>query len=369
MGTALTHLETENFDEQFDEQEDDFGIDVRPASTEVVDAEPESIDSIAQKIDDALESGSIEDSLNGLEQRLDHSERLVRLLTEKLELTASELGRVRNRTQTQRADTQQFEELNAEQQALRLMLNEFKEEWQDRYEGPALQKLSGQLEDVLDEVQRLPSTFTPTPSVESHDYQSPNYGEYSSEESTSDDEQVDAQPPADDCIAAEEVSLIETLKIVTFDSGDTESTIGLDDDCLDDCFAQLKDKPSVEAPISEWESAVEARDRCIEELTRQQQHIVAHFNRSLDVLSDEWTSTDPSEDSVCELETLKGLVHEQLRVAEIGISLSRAAVSRDRLAVENQRTQQERTQAETSTNDPSSNESPVIRRWMRFLTR
>jgi hypothetical protein len=342
------------------------------------DADSSALDLVSQQIDDALDGGSIEDSLNGLELRLDHSERLVRLLTEKLELTALELGRIRNKTQTDNADAKQFEELNAEQQALKLLLHEFRSEWQDRYEGPSLQKISGQLEDVLDEIQRLPNLdatlikqslngsyesnatdFETLPVEETHSVA----GE--AEESTASEESF---------VDAEEVSLIETLKIVVISSDQLSSAdvgTAADDSTGDPegCFWDLADAPDEDAEVAEWQSAIRTRDLCIAKLSDQQHQIAAHFNRSLDALTVEWDQTNPSESSVQELDILKALVQEQLRVAEVGISLNRAAVSRERMAVEYERSQLERRQSNEWSEDESSDEPPVLRRWLRFLSR
>ena len=336
-------------------------------------------DAIAQQIDKALDGESIEESLNGLENRLDHSERLVRLLTEKLEMTAAELSRVRGKTQANKADSRQFEELSNEQQALRMLLNEFEEEWQDRYEGPALQKVSGQLEDVLGEIQRLPKTVAEVASdsfnqVEQSEYRYKGIpGDESSDNSIPESDPLDESnnEPDDDeaveeIVESEAISLCDTLKIVMIDPHEVD--FAADDDDLNECFSKLEDTPSKDAPIDERETAVQSRDRCIEALGQQQRQIVEHFNRSLDSLCEEWEASNPNKDEARELETLKALVHEQLRVAEIGISLSRAALSRERSAIDYERSQQKRVKAEPE-KPLGANETPIMRRWIRFLGR
>lgn len=342
--------------------------------------QPSSIDAIGRQIDAALDGRSIEDSLNDLEQRLDHSERLVRLLTEKLELTASELGRVRSRTQSGRPDAKQLETLNQEQQSVRLLLSEFKDAWKDRYEGPALRKISDKLDDILDEIQRLPRSLVEagveapsTPATSGR-----GSGKEVQNESTLNVKSAGADSDNDSgLIDADEVSLVASLTIVVMSveelisgretSGSQKSNESPDK--LEDCFSKLTDCPSGDATVGEWQSAVGLRDCCIQLLSRQQQQIVAHFNQSLTALTEQWESRNPSDDAVRELDTLKALVHEQLRIAEIGISLSRAKVSRERQAMDYERSQPKRQGTEPTKPEELSGESPAISRWMRFLDR
>ena len=372
-GTALTTNDFNGFNEF------EIGNPAEWTASEFV-SQPSSIDAIGRQIDAALDGRSIGDSLDDLEQRLDHSDRLVRLLTEKLELTAAELGRVRSRTQSERPDAKLLETLNQEQQSVRLLLSEFKDAWKDRYEGRALRKLSDKLDDILGEIQRLPRSLVAagvdapsTPATSGHvsGKEVLNEPTLNVKSSVADSDNETGR------IDADEVSLKASLTIVVMSveelisggetSGPAKSNEGPDE--LEDCFSKLTHCPSGDATVEEWRSAVGVRDCCIELLSRQQRQIVAHFNQSLTALTEQWESRNPSDNAARELDTLKALVHEQLRVAEIGISLSRAKVSRERQAMDYERSQPERQWTEPTKPEELSDESPALSRWMRFLGR
>ena len=139
------------------------------------------------------------------------------------------------------------------------------------------------------------------------------------------------------------------------------------DDLPDDLEISLPE-PIDEDDASEplLRKAVTDRDTYIRWLCQQMRHVTGRLENWLKELQ---TATDDST-LYKRVDEIEQLIHEQLRIAEIDVSIERAQLSRDQAKLQDQtdKLTREREQLAKNFNSSDSNDdTPMLRRWKKFI--
>jgi hypothetical protein len=140
------------------------------------------------------------------------------------------------------------------------------------------------------------------------------------------------------------------------------------DEVPDDLDVPLPEPIDVDdAPASELRQAVTDRDAYVRWLCQQMRHVTGRLEVWLGELQTE------SDDATLHkrVDEIEGLIHEQLRIAEIDVSIERARLSRDQANLKEQTEQlaREREQLAKALNpSDADDDTPLLRRWKKYIT-
>lgn len=289
-----------------------------------------------------------------LESRLAERERLVAILTERLEHTADELDRLKRsggpcpRDNEKELSSSQAEEIHGTQELLR----QFYDAWQERYEGPGLRRIENQLEELRELMSTRPAAPQSAPSMLAAYMSRSENGATTSAGGSVDTEQATAAG----LDLPRSVACAEPVRIVLLTPADA----------LPEDEVPLPAAVDPEAhTLSELMEAVDVRDRYISWLCHRVRTVTGHL--------DEWLQRVTSSD--CQLQQrideVEQLVHEQLGLVEVELSVERARMAREqaRAAHAMQELTREREHPDRR-HEPASAEGSApasVKRWRRFL--
>lgn len=323
------------------------------------------LDEIAKKLNAApVKSETIDfERMQQLETRLADREQLVSILTDRLEQAADELDRVKRSggvLSGSGSDGADAASLLAGHSEVAEKLDSFVNAWEERYEGPALRRMEAGIEELRERLEQavLHGNFSASESVlsryavaEESPAHDPSRYEDSSETELNSEQELDGE------LTTARQPLDVPVRLVLYSA----------DEVPDDLDVPLPEPiDEDDASESELRKAVKGRDAYIRWLCQQMRHVTGRLEGWLGELKTE--SDDASLHQ--RVDEIEQLIHEQLRIAEIDVSIERARLSRDqaRLKEETNQLARQRDKFE-KTLDPSGSEeeTPLLRRWKKFI--
>lgn len=350
------------------EQETDFGYE--GDSTATLDpvnraSKPGLLDELAKKLNVApIKCETVDfERMQQLETRLADREQLVSILTDRLEQAADELDRIKRSGGVlagSSADGGDAASLLAGHSEVAGKLDRFVDAWEERYEGPALRRMEAGIEELRERLeQALHGNFTGSDSSASrHSGLGDSSSRFTDHDEATLDETLNSElEPAEDVVAVRR-PLDVPVRLVLFSSDNVP-------DDLDVPLPEPIDEDHATEP--ELRKAVTDRDAYVRWLCQQMRHVTGRLEGWLGELQTE------SDDVTLHkrVDEIEQLIHEQLRIAEIDVSIERARLSRDQAKLKEQAAQlaHEREQlAKTLNPSDSDDDTPMLRRWKKFIT-
>ncbi len=337
------------------------------ATLEPVDrvSDPGLLDELAKKLNVApIRSETVDfGRLQQLEARLTDREQLVSILTDRLEQAADELDRIKRSGGVHAgsaADDADAAALLAGHSEVTEKLDRFVDAWEERYEGPALRRMETDIEDLRERIEQavlqgnFPASESPVSGV-------PSLGESTSQITDHDIEILKSTLNSESELPEDNIGtrrpLDVPIRLVLFSSDD------LPDD-LEISLPEPIDEDDASEPL--LRKAVTDRDTYIRWLCQQMRHVTGRLENWLKELQ---TATDDST-LYKRVDEIEQLIHEQLRIAEIDVSIERAQLSRDQAKLQDQtdKLTREREQLAKNFNSSDSNDdTPMLRRWKKFI--
>lgn len=319
--------------------------------------DPGLLDQLARKLNAApLKKEQVDfNRMQQLETRLADREQLVSILTSRLEQAADELDRIKrsggvlSKSMGDGADTAS---LLAGQTEVASKLDRFVEAWEERYEGPALRRMEASIEELRERLEQAAlQSLWKNPE---HAQQLPRDTRSSIE--TDPDQSEDSNGTVEARPARRPLEAPVTLVLVSSDEVPDDLDVPIPQPVADH-----------DVPESELRKAVSDRDAYIRWLCQRMRDITGRLEGWLGELQTE------SDDVTLHrrVDELEKLIHDQLRVAEIDVSIERARLSRDQAQLREQterlaREREKIAKAIDPANEPE--DSPLLRRWKKFLT-
>lgn len=337
------------------------------ATLEPVDrvSDPGLLDELAKKLNVApIRRETVDfERLQQLEARLTDREQLVSILTDRLEQTADELDRIKRSGGVHAgsaADRADAAALLAGHSEVTEKLDRFVDAWEERYEGPALRRMEADIEEMRERIGQAVLQGN-CPGSESSDSGAPGLGESTSQITDCDIESLNSTLNSKSELPADNIDTRRPLDVPI-------RLVLLSSDDLPDDFEISLPEPIDEDDASEplLRKAVTDRDAYIRWLCQQMRHVTGRLEDWLKKLQ---AATDDStlHKRVDEIEQL---IHEQLRIAEIDVSIERAQLSRDQAKLQDQtdKLTREREQLAKNFNSSDSNDdTPMLSRWKKFI--
>lgn len=319
--------------------------------------DPGLLDQLARKLNAApLKTEQIDfDRIQQLETRLADREQLVSILTDRLEQAADELDRIKrsggvlSKSNSDGADTAS---LIAGQTEVASKLDRFVEAWEERYEGPALRRMEASIQELRERLEQAAPQSLWATQDQPQSFPEQDDGADRQSLDRSDDSAVQPDNPRPRRPLEAPVQLV----LISSDAVPDDLNVPIPEPIADQ-----------DVPESELRKAVADRDAYIRWLCQRMREITGRLEGWLVELQTE------SDDEALHrrVDELEKLIHEQLRVAEIDISIERARLSRDQAQLREQaerlsREREKMAKAIKPTNEPE--DSPLLRRWKKFLT-
>ena len=352
-------------------QESDFSYEGDSTATlERVNrsSDPGLLDELAKKLNAApVQSETVDfERMQQLETRLTDREQLVSILTGRLEQAADELDRIKRSGGVHSgsgADSGDAASLLAGHGEVAEKLDRFVDAWQERYEGPALRRMEAGIEELRERLEQavLHGNFSGGDSSISR---YAGLGDDSTRLAEHDERTIDSlSNSGSESVEGQNVVVVRRpldvpVRLVLFST----------DDMPDDLDVPLPEPiDEDEASEPELRKAVTDRNEYIRWLCQQMRHVTGRLEGWLSELQTE------SDDETLHkrVDEIEQLIHEQLRIAEIDVSIERARLSRDQAKLQEQTDQlaREREQLAKALNpSDSADDTPMLRRWKKFIT-
>lgn len=328
--------------------------------------DPDLLDQLAKKLNVApIKTETIDfERMQQLETRLADREQLVSILTERLEQAADELDRIKRSggvLSGSGANAGDTASLIAGHQEVAEKLDRFVDAWEERYEGPALRRLEAGIEELRERLEQATSHGHSSPDSSAvsrlflNDEASRRSGIINQSTIESSDhaetEALEEEP------AAARKTLDAPFRLVLISSDDVP-------DDLDVPLPQPIDEGNAEP--SELRKAVTTRDAYIRWLCHQIRNVTGRLEGWLGEVQ------AGADDATLHkrIDEIEKVIHDQLRIAEIDVSIERARLSRDQARLNEQAEQlaRERDQLAKAINPGINDEdSPMLRRWKKFI--
>tara|TARA_R110002072_G_scaffold233795_1_gene391366 strand:+ start:40350 stop:41429 length:1080 start_codon:yes stop_codon:yes gene_type:complete len=328
-------------------------------------SDPALLDQLAKKLNAApIKTEPVDfERMKQLETRLADREQLVSILTERLEQAADELDRIKRSggvLSGSGANTGDTASLLEGHQEVAEKLGRFVDAWEERYEGPALRRLEAGIEELRERLEQatLHGHSSSGNSAVSRLFPHDEVGLRSGTLNQSTIESPDH---------SETDSLLETapgrkpldapFRLVLISSDDVP-------DDFDIPLPQMIDENNAEP--SELRKAVTDRDAYIRWLCHQIRSVTGRLEGWLG-------EVQAGSDDVTlhrRIDEIEKVIHDQLRIAEIDVSIERARLSRDqaRLNEQSEQLARERDQFARATAPGNADEdTPMLRRWKKFI--
>lgn len=329
-------------------------------------SDPGLLDKLAKQLNAApIKAETVDfEKMQQLETRLADREHLVSILTDRLEQAADELDRIKRSggvLSGAGADGGDTASLLAGHIEVSEKLDSFVNAWEERYEGPALRRMEAGIEELRERLEQaaMHANFAPSNSPASRlslgcDDTSQTSGH---DEATADDAHQGEQESAAESVPVRR-PLDVPVRLVLYSS----------DEVPDDLDVPLPEPIDIDnAAAPELRKAVTDRDAYVRWLCQQMRHVTGRLEGWLTELQAE--SDDASLHQ--RVDEIEQLIHEQLRIAEIDVSIERARLSRDQSQLKDQAEQlaRERDQLAKAINpSDSADDTPMLRRWKKFIT-
>lgn len=329
-------------------------------------SDPGLLDQLAKQLNAApLKNESIDfERVRELETRLADREQLVSVLTERLEQAADELDRIKRTGGVLSGVTNGGPDLASMlegHQEVSTTLNRFVEAWEERYEGPALRRMEASIDELRE---RLEQTGTQNQSSSTSFGDSVSSFDPASNEQ--DDEPLDEESSGlvlQDTSVSEATGtqahslLVAPIRVVLISN----------DEVPDDLDVPLPEPvDSHNATELQLRNAITCRDAYIGWLCQQVRDITGRLEGWLTSLRTESHDTTLHQ----RVDEIELLIRDQLRLAEINVSIERARLSRDQSTLQEgiEQLNHDREQlAKGMTTGTEEEETPLVRRWKKFM--
>jgi hypothetical protein len=329
-------------------------------------SDPSLLDELAKKLNAApIQTESVDfERMQQLETRLADREQLVSILTDRLEQAADELDRIKRSggaLSGSGAEGGDVASLLSGHNEVAEKLDRFVNAWEERYEGPALRRMEAGIEELRERLEQatLHGNFSSNDSTESRF--SLNY-EDSPRSDNFDGSPLDLQNQSETEVSEDAAPtrrpLDAPVRLVLISS----------DEVPDDLDVPIPAPIDAEdAAPPELRKAITDRDAYIRWLCHQMRDITGRLDGWLGEVQAE------SDDATLHkrVDEIEKVIHDQLRIAEIDVSIERAKLSRDQATLNEQAEQltREREQLAKALNpSDSDDDTPMLRRWKKFTT-
>ena len=324
------------------------------------------LDKLAEKLNAAsFETETVDFArMQQLETRLADREQLVSILTDRLEQAADELDRIKRSggvLSGSSTDGGDAASLLAGHNEVAEKLDRFVNAWEERYEGPVLRQMEAGIEELRERLEQatLHASFPGSDSAISR-------SALSDENSTRSDEFYES--PAD----SQNQSPVDESedKLTTGKPLDAPVRLVLiSNDAVPDDLDVPIPEPIDEANTApaELHKGIKDRDEYIRWLCHQMRDITGRLEGWLGKVQSE---TD-DETLHARVDEIEKVIHDQLRIAEIDVSIERAKLSREQATLNAQTAQLAREQekfARAINPSDSDDDTPMLRRWKKFIT-
>ncbi|MBI1311618.1 hypothetical protein GC176_10015 [bacterium] len=296
-----------------------------------------------------------------LERRLAERNRLVEILTERLEQAADQIDRLQRSGGALKSDAPAglSPEFLNEHRELAQRIESFHSAWEERYEGPSLRRIEASLADLAERFDELRPVKGPMePAITSFLNQIER------------DEHDDGEASGIDCEreAGPAVRPREKSARASGPTGRIEIVLltPTDEHVPDD--VPLPAAIDVEeATPGDLHDAVIQRDRYLSWLCQKVRTIASRLDAWLKL----WESNHEGAPSNDQFGELRQLIHSQIQVLEVELSIERAKLFREqsRLEQEQERLTREREQfaKERGHGASGENDTALMKRWKRFM--
>ncbi len=335
-------------------------------------ADTELLDMLAAELNavepDADVCGS---RLAELERRLAERNQLVEILTERLEKAADQIDRLQRSGGAIKTDTSAglTPEFLHEHRDLAQRLETFHNAWEERYEGPSLRRIEASLAELAERFDELCSGSLPE--SQSPDSSAPGSGVTSFLERVRDDKEQDEQEGSE-VRPAPESKTYEHGRTSGHSSAAGPNRIEIVLLNADD--GQVPENVPLPAAIDvdqathgDLHDAVLQRDRYLSWLCHKVRNLASRLEAWLRHFELEQKGT-PSGEQFLEL---RQLIHSQIQVLEVELSIERAKLFREesRLEQEQERLTREREllDKDRSSSTGGENDTALMKRWKRFI--
>lgn len=340
---------------------------VSTATLDPVDAFPDTglLDHLAAELNEAQLSSESQDDLcmQELESRLADREKLVGILTERLEQAADELDRVKRSGGVIGRDGSSADVagLLEEHRDVATKLDSFMAAWEERYEGPSLRRIEAGMEELRE---RLEQMGTLPHSAASAGGSAPASLLDTLKRSETDDCADDVHN--DECERSDVGEISDSRVTNTYYGDPVRLVLISDEEIPDDLDVTLPVPVDEEDAPETLRQAVTDRDQYIGWLCSRVRDIASHLEFWLVGLR-----TESDDDSLQHrIDGIEQLIHDQLRVAEVELSIERAKLSRQqaKLKQETEELDRDREQlARLLRQERIEEETPLLRRWKKFI--
>ncbi len=329
-------------------------------------SDPSLLDELAKKLNAApVETETVDfERMQQLETRLADREQLVSILTDRLEQAADELDRIKRSggvLSGSAADGGDAASLLAGHSEVAEKLDRFVDAWEERYEGPALRRMEAGIEELRERLEQATQhgSFSTSDSVPSrfslNDENSTQTGEFN--ESLTESQNRSLVDESDDEVTTRK-PLDAPVRLLLISS----------DDVPDDLDVPIPEPIDEEhAAPAELHKGIQDRDAYIRWLCHQMRDITGRLEGWLGEVQAE----SDDETLHARVDEIEKVIHDQLRIAEIDVSIERAKLSREQATLNEQteRLAREREQLAKALNpNDSEDDTPMLRRWKRFIT-
>lgn len=329
-------------------------------------SDPSLLDELAKKLNAApVETETVDfERMQQLETRLADREQLVSILTDRLEQAADELDRIKRSggvLSGSSADGGDAGSLLAGQHEVAEKLDRFVDAWEERYEGPALRRMEAGIEELRERLEQatLHGGFSGNDSATSRFSLSDENSSRSDEfdQSPTDSQNQSLADDSEDKLASGK-PMDAPVRLVLISS----------DDVPDDLDVPIPEPiAETNAAPAELHKGIKDRDAYIRWLCHQMRDITGRLEGWLGTVQSE----SDDETLHARVDEIEKVIHDQLRIAEIDVSIERAKLSREQATLNAQTEQLAREKekfARAMNPTDSDDDTPMLRRWKKFIT-
>lgn len=329
-------------------------------------SDPSLLDELAKKLNAApVETEAVDfERMQQLETRLADREQLVSILTDRLEQAADELDRIKRSggvLSGSSADGSDAASLLAGHSEVAEKLDRFVDAWEERYEGPALRRMEAGIEELRERLEQatLHGSFPGNDSIASRfsiDHENSIRSDEFDESSADPQNRSLVDESEDEVTTRKPLDAPVRLVLISSDAVPDDLDIPIPE--------PIDDKNAAPA---ELHKGIKDRDAYIRWLCHQMRDITGRLEGWLGEVQSE--SND--ETLHARVDEIEKVIHDQLRIAEIDVSIERAKLSREQATLNAQTTQLAREQekfAKAINSTDSDDDTPMLRRWKKFIT-
>ena len=323
-------------------------------------SDPSLLDKLARQLNAApIKTETVDfQRMQQLETRLADREQLVSILTDRLEQAADELDRIKRSggvVPGSGANAGDAASLLAGHQEVADKLDRFVDAWEERYEGPALRRMEAGIEELRERLEE--ATLHGNSAASRLSLNNEVSSQFGAINQSSLDSPNHAETEGSQDAVPTRKTLDAPVRLVLISS----------DDVPDDLDVPIPEPIDAEdAAPQELQKGITDRDAYIRWLCHQVRDITGRLEGWLGEVqarSDDVTMHK-------RIDEIEKVIHDQLRIAEIDVSIERAKLSRDQATLNEQTAQLAREREQLAkAMDPSAvdDDTPMLRRWKKFI--